>query len=180
MKTFTIMSVLDVMTWPRAERSKFNLGTESGLYALFLRPGVRLSKIEPGEAGLIYIGKASGAKGLKGRCHFTAKTRNHSPRKSLAFLLQEMLSLTPELVKKLNSSPTWTLETQSEARLTDWMIDNLLLAIVHEEQPEPTERLLLQKYSPPLNLTGCLQSSTHKAIFDGRKSMQMRATARSI
>jgi GIY-YIG catalytic domain len=169
--------VLDVMTWPRAERSKFNLGAENGLYAIFLRPGAHLPKIEPGVAGLIYIGKASGAKGLKGRCHFLGKTRNHSPRKSLAFLLREILTLAPELVRKPNCPPTWTLETQSETRLTDWMIDNLLLAIAHEERPEPTERLLLHKYSPPLNLTGCLKSSTHQAISDGRKLMQMQAIA---
>jgi hypothetical protein len=169
-------NVSNVSSWKRAPRSKLDLDHENGLYALFLRDGAKLPEIEPGQTGLIYIGKAAGRKGLKGRCHFDGKTTNHSPRKSLAFLLNEELSLTPKLVTKLRSASTWTLEPKSEARLTAWMHDNLLLAIARLDQPHAKEQELINRFSPPLNLTGCPQTERHRLISGGRKTMMARAS----
>lgn len=171
------MDTLDVLSWTRLARPEFDLGNENGLYALFLRSDAHLPTITPGGFGLIYIGKASGKKGLKGRCHFLGSTRNHSPRKSLAFLLKGTLSLVPVIVQKPNSSPTWTLEPESEVRLSSWMMDSLLLAAIPMEQPESTEGLLIHKYAPPLNLTGCVQTARHLAISQGRKSIQAQTIA---
>jgi hypothetical protein len=56
------------------------------VYALFLRSGASVPGLEPGREGLLHIGLAAGAKGLKGRCHFNARTSNRSPRMSLAVL----------------------------------------------------------------------------------------------
>src|SRR5438128_808593 len=93
--------------WQRGPRSSFALGHDAGVYSLFLRSGSTLPGIEPCEHGLLYIGLAANRKGLLGRCHFDARARNHSPRKSLAALLMGRLALTPVLITKPNSTDTW-------------------------------------------------------------------------
>lgn len=77
--------------WRRGPRSTFTLAHEMGVYVLFLRKGSALPGMELGEQELLYIGLAANRKGLKERCHFNARTRNHSPRKSLAVLLIDVL-----------------------------------------------------------------------------------------
>ncbi|WP_179506094.1 MULTISPECIES: GIY-YIG nuclease family protein [unclassified Sphingomonas] len=144
---------LSPLTWHRGPRSQFNLDHDHGLYALFLRNGAELKGITPGEEGLLYIGLAANRKGLKGRCHFNASTRNHSPRKSLAVLLMEKLTLEPVLVVKPASRNTWSLAPASEQRLTAWMLENLELAPYHCSYPEPLETELIGRFAPPLNLS---------------------------
>ena len=61
-------------SWRRGSRSSFLLGSEHGVYALFLRDGAQLPGVTAGERGLIYIGLAANRHGLKGRCHFNART----------------------------------------------------------------------------------------------------------
>ena len=117
------------LEWQRGPRSAFTLTHDAGVYALFLREGSALPCVEPGEGGLLYIGLAANRNGLKGRCHFNARTRNHSPRKSLAVLLMDALALTPVLITKPNSASTWGLDGASDARLSLWMHSNLDLAI---------------------------------------------------
>lgn len=147
------------------------LGCEHGVYALYLREGADLPGITPGDLGLIYIGLAANRKGLKGRCHFNARTRNHSPRKSLAVLLMDELALKPVLVPKPNSPDTWGLEASSEARLSAWMHDNLELAIELCDDPEARETELVSHYAPPLNLTKCLQTAEHRRISEARSKI---------
>lgn len=147
------------------------LGCEHGVYALFLREGADLPGITPGDRGLIYIGLAANRKGLKGRCHFNARTRNHSPRKSLAVLLMDQLALVPVLVPKPNSPDTWGLEAPSEARLSAWMQDNLELAIELCDDPDARETELVALYAPPLNLTKCLPSAEHRRISEARTNI---------
>jgi hypothetical protein len=148
------------------------LEAEHGVYALFLREGSRLSQITPGPNGLIYIGLAANRNGLKGRCHFNAQTRNHSPRKSLAVLLMKELRLVPILIPKPNSADTWGLDVASEARLGGWMHHNLDLVVEHCRNPDARESELVARYAPPLNLTKCVQSDQHRRISDSRKRVQ--------
>lgn len=154
--------------WRRGERSSFCLGPDKGVYALFLREGVELKGIEPGEDGLLYIGLAANREGLKGRCLFDARTRNHSPRKSLAVLLMDELSLTPVLVAKPNSPDTWGLDAASDARLTRWMHDHLELAVEFCDDPQQRETELVGMLAPPLNLQKCVQTAQHKMISAAR------------
>lgn len=165
---------LSPLTWHRGPRSQFNLGHDHGLYALFLRNGAELKGITPGEEGLLYIGLAANRKGLKGRCHFNASTRNHSPRKSLAVLLMEKLTLEPVLVVKPASRNTWSLAPASEQRLTAWMLENLELATYHCSYPEPLETELIGRFAPPLNLAKCLQSAQHQRISAARADVLAR------
>lgn len=150
--------------WRRGPRSSFALGAEIGVYALFLPDGAVLPGVEPGANGLIYIGLAANRNGLRGRCHFDARTRNHSPRKSLSVLLRRELSLTPVLISKPNSSDTWGLDRLSDARLSTWMHANLELAIEICPDPDSRETELVGRYAPPLNLTTCVQTNQHRGI----------------
>ena len=156
---------LSLHKWQRGPRSNFSLGTESGVYALFLCDGAELPVISPGEHGLIYVWPAAN---LKKRCHFNAQTGNHSPRKSLAVLLMDELSLVPIFIPKPSSRDTWGLDAPSEARLSAWMYGNLELAIEHCDDPETRETELVGQYAPPLNLTKCVQSAQHRYIKDAR------------
>lgn len=169
------MQLIDIMTWERAPRTDFLLRKDKGLYALFLRAESSLPIVTPGRNGLIYIGKASGRRGLIGRCHFSGNTGNHSPRKSLAFLLREQLDLRPQLILKPNGSATWGLEQNSEERLTEWMHNNLLLAVHYCEQPEELEKTLIESLAPPLKLNACAQSERHRKVSRGRESMLRQA-----
>ena len=159
-------------SWRRGPRSGFVLGTDPGVYALFLRKGATLPQITPVPNGLIYIGLAANRKGLKGRCHFDAKTRNHSPRKSLAALLMEELRLVPILVPKPNSTETWGLDAASEARLSAWMHGNLDLAIEICADPDKRESELVARHAPPLNLIKCAQTDQHQMISQARRRIQ--------
>lgn len=114
--------------WPRNRRDRVSLGPEKGVYALFLRRGAELPLVAPPREGLIYIGKAAGRDGLARRCHFQGETRVHSPRKSLAVLLRNILNLRPVLAR--GKRPTWTLDAQSEVSLSDWMLNTLRSRIV--------------------------------------------------
>lgn len=156
------------------------LGCEHGVYALYLREGADLPGITPGDLGLIYIGLAANRKGLKGRCHFNARTRNHSPRKSLAVLLMDELALKPVLVSKPNSPDTWGLNASSEAKLSAWMHDNLELAIELCDDPDARETELVALYAPPLNLTKCVQSAEHQRISEARSNVLATLSASKV
>ena len=164
--------------WQRGSRSSFSLGVEVGVYALFLRNGALLPGIELSRDGLIYVGLAANRNGLKGRCHFNARTRNHSPRKSLAVLLMEELSLSPVLINKPNSSDTWGLDVPSDARLSAWMHANLELAIEICSDPDSRETELVAQYAPPLNLTKCVQTSKHRRISKARANVMAELQGR--
>lgn len=108
-------------------RRRFALPRLPGVYGLYVQRETALSikglsKLQP-----IYIGSASGRGGLAGRCHFNARTANHSPRKSLAVLQMQSLRLRPVLVSKPNSPPTWGLDPASDATLTEWMHSELAM-----------------------------------------------------
>lgn len=172
--------LLSPLHWHRAPRSQFNLDRDNGLYALFLRDSAELSGITPGAAGLLYIGLAASRQGLKGRCHFNASTRNHSPRKSLAVLLMEPLALEPVLVVKPGSRNTWSLTPASEQRLTNWMHENLDLAIFPCPDPELLETKLIGLFAPPLNLAKCEQTAQHRTISTVRSDVLIRLEAANI
>jgi hypothetical protein len=158
--------------WRRGPRASFSLGCDKGVYALFLREGAIVPGIEVGECRLLYIGLAANQEGFKGPCHFNnARTANHSPRKSLAVLLMNELSLRPILVTKPNEKDTWGLDAASEARLTEWMHAHLDLAIEVCADPHARETELVNYHAPPLNLTKCAKSAQHRRISAARKKV---------
>ena len=136
--------------WRRGSRSSFKLSREPGVYALFLRRGSVLPDLTAGDEGLLYIGLAANQKGLKGRCHFNARTRNHSPRKSLSVLLMDRLRLNPVLITKPNSADTWGLDASSDARLSEWMHEKLELAVEVCADPDRRETEFVIRHAPRL------------------------------
>ena len=160
---------------PRADQT---LDGSPGLYALFLRAGCSLPVVCPGPDGLIYIGKADGAGGLATRCHFNGKTRNHSPRKSLAALLVQTLELAPRRVNARDGSyKTWALEKASEAALDRWMHRNLYVSVVPCAEAAQIEPRLIARFAPPLNLRDCIQSDDHRRLSDLRRGIETRLRA---
>ena len=154
----------------RAPRASLALDTTHGVYALHLKPGSTLHLILPGEDGLIYIGKAAGTGGFKGRCHFNGNTAQHSPRRSLAALLIKPLELVPKSVPHPDGAyKTWGLEKRSEKILDAWMHDNLLLAVEPRADAALFEQELIWQHSPVLNLRDCRQSAQHKIVSAARK-----------
>jgi hypothetical protein len=112
----------------RGRRDSFVLAAERGVYALFLCPGSDLP-LTAGDAGLLYIGMAQNKDGLKGRCHFNARTVNHSQRKSLAALLQCAARPSARTGSQTQRPRDLGLHGDSDAKLTAWMHDNLHLAV---------------------------------------------------
>lgn len=162
---------LPIEQWHRAARSSFALGTECGVYALFLRNPAALPTITPGREGLIYIGLAAGQGGLRERCHFAGKTRTHSPRRSLAALLVDDLGLVPVA----HPGGKWGLDAVSETKLDAWMHENLHLAIEPCPDPDTREAELIALYAPPLNLTKCPQTAQHRMVSEVRARMATSA-----
>lgn len=166
----------------RRPRCEVDLPEAPGLYALFLKTGTHLPGITPRPDRLLYIGKADGAGGLLRRCHFNGRTRDHSPRKSLAVLLQETLDLVPELICKPKGPPTWGLIRESDRTLSNWMHSSLELTFVALKAPRAAEKALIAAEAPPLNLTDCKQTPEHSKISATRKAVleELKAERRAI
>ena len=152
--------VPDLFGWPRFIRSEVTLASVPGVYALFADPAAAIPGFTPGPEGLVYIGKASGGDGYAGRCHFTGKTLNHSPRKSLAVLLISELGLEV----RGHGGRKWGLIPDSDRRLSSWMHQYLRIAFFPHDRPEIMENRLICLHSPPLNLKGCAQTGQHRRI----------------
>jgi hypothetical protein len=86
-------------------------------------------------------------------------------------LLKEELSLRPVLVPKPSAADTWGLDRLSDARLTEWMHANLILAIQATDDPEAVETELVCLHAPPLNLTKCVQTEQHRTISRARSQI---------
>lgn len=154
----------------RAPRASFMLSETHGVYALYLKSGSDLPGIMPGEDGLLYIGKAAGRTGFKGRCHFNGKSASHSPRRSLAALLIDTLALVPkEFPHPDGAYKTWGLTLPSERLLNTWMHANLLLAIEPRADAALYEQELISKFEPVLNLRDCPQSEQHERVSAARR-----------
>ena len=161
----------------RKDRRLHQLDNSQGLYALFLKSGSRFPDFELPSECLIYIGKADSGGGLKKRCHFNGRTRKHSPRKSLASVLEAHLDLKirPFLNSKDQSYDTWGLESESEDNLKDWMRRNINLSVAICRDANTLEKPLIKRMAPVLNLTDCVQTQIHQRIRALRGNCEERA-----
>ena len=159
----------------RLSRRDAVLDCSAGLYALFLKLGSALPSIPLSDGTLIYLGKAAGKGGLKSRCHFNGGTRNHSPRKSLAVLLENQLKLVARPIANPDGSyKTWALDRQSEAALDQWMHANLDVAYATARGATSFEAQLIDLFNPAINLNGCHQTDGHRLIKQLRRRMDER------
>ena len=164
---------MELFKAPRCLRSEVVPATVAGVYALFLANKSVIPDFSPGSEDLLYIGKASGGDGFVGRCHFTGKTLNHSPRKSLSVLLMDDL----ELEVRGHGVRKWGLTLESDQRLSDWMMRNLCVAFFPLEAPETAEKKLIRHHAPPLNLRLCAQNMQHRRISALRSEAEKKANA---
>lgn len=153
----------------RAPRSSFDLPALSGVYAHFVKPGVIVQGLEPGEDGIIYVGRTEAGIGFRARDHYRTPFTNSTVRQSLAALLSDELHPTVLPYRR-----TWTIDGASDARLKEWMHAHLLLAIEPRDDAPLYEQRMIWHYKPPLNLKDCPQSPAHEHLSEIRRKLAVR------
>ena len=71
----------------------------------------------------------------------------------------------------MGANGNYKLTPLSEARLDQWMHDNLLMAFTELDAIDEVEGMLIRRLAPPLNLKGCFQSPQHKSVSALRANM---------
>ena len=156
-----------------------------GLYAIHAnaRTWAQLGLGDRQDDRPLYVGKAEDSLVTRDlHTHFaTGRTGQSSPRRSLAALLAEDLTLVAMPRRPADPEPgKWThyaLEPEGDERLTQWMRKHLRLAAWTCERPVALgklERLVMAELRPPLNLTGVTQPWSRQ-VRDARKIMAQAA-----
>ncbi|WP_418294745.1 GIY-YIG nuclease family protein [Microvirga ossetica] len=99
------------------------------------------------------------ASSLDSRCHFNHSHSGFSTfRQSLGAILEQTLDLNARPRSSglsLSNTQNFRFDEACEARLTEWMRDNLRYAhVALTERVEAEEADLIRSLEPPLNLTG--------------------------
>ena len=130
----------------------------SGVYAFFLTDITALVPFVPGREGLLYVGTSGDLATREFDNHFNSTGTGFSTlRRSLGAILKEQLRLTAIRRGPGPSSSNVTnyrFAFDGEERLTRWMQNALVVGICPIAEAEPTERQLIQRLQPPLNLQG--------------------------
>jgi hypothetical protein len=153
----------------RAPRRNFDLPAISGVYAHFVKPGIIVAGLEPGEDGIIYVGRTEAGTGFRGRDHYWTPFTNSTVRQSLAALLIDELWLIVLPYRR-----TWTIDDASDVGLKEWMHAHLLLAIEPRDDAPLYEQRMIWHYKPPLNLKDCPQSPAHGRLSQLRRKLALR------
>jgi hypothetical protein len=161
-----------------------------GLYAIYAPSDVatNLGLIVTTSTPL-YVGKAE--RSLAGRdlgTHFAtnrsrpARTGGSTVRRSLAALLRVELALqaVPRNTKNPDGSANYALTPEGDDRLTEWMHDNLSLAVWPAPQPLPVplrdiEKAVLWQWAPPINLTDVPQPNASLRALRAEMTDESRA-----
>ncbi|WP_210505475.1 GIY-YIG nuclease family protein [Naasia sp. SYSU D00057] len=141
-----------------------------GLYAVHADGEVwRELQLEPRSGSFpLYVGKAEDSLASRDlRTHFSAgRTGSSTLRRSLAALLRRSLELcaTPRNPAKPGHFANYTLTSEGEARLTEWMRDHLTLSVWAKPdlvRLRDIEVAVLRAWQPPLNLTDVAEPSRY-------------------
>ncbi|MEO6629354.1 MAG: GIY-YIG nuclease family protein [Aquihabitans sp.] len=170
------------LTIAQAER---DVPPKPGLYAVHGDPSVweRLGLGDPPNDRPLYVGKAERSLADRDvRTHFsTGKTGSSTLRRSLAGLLDDVLQLKgqPRNLANPESFANFGLEAAGDARLTEWMLEHLRLAV----WPSPVEVVLdeietavLAQLVPPLNLVK-VATPWRPLVRSGRQRLAGQARA---
>ena len=158
-----------------------------GLYAVHGGPSVwqELGLGEPPDDRPLYVGKAERSLADREvRTHFsTGKTGSSTLRRSLGGLLADELRLEgqPRNLSNPEGFANFGLEDAGDARLTEWMLEHLRLAV----WPSPAdvvldqfETLILTRLTPPLNLDKVV-TPWRALVLSGRRRLADQARART-
>ena len=125
-----------------------------GLYMFCMRDPRGLAGIKPGHHGTIYVGATEKSLVIQKR-FLQVHSGRAALRRSLGALLREDLKLQP-LAKGLQSSKSekFRFTNDGEARLTEWMNNNLWAAQLEVKVLLSRKEIdLIRELQPPLNLT---------------------------
>ena len=157
----------------RSSLSELETTATPGVYAFFLAAGSELLGIaQPGKAPL-YVGTSGNLAQREFDTHFRAGQSGFSTlRRSLGALMRDDLGLKPR-PRGTGSSATnfrnYRFDDAGEERLSDWMQENLQVAVHPVEDPAALEKDLIGLACPPLNLKGWANPDA-AAIKDARKA----------
>lgn len=154
--------------------------TGAGVYAFALLPDATLPDVEPGEAGLLYVGKTD--QSLDVRNHFLhADSGRSTLRRSLGAALRTELGL---VVRPRGSGRSdrdminYRFDDEGERRLTTWMGASLSACQVRVDGGvRAIEKDLIARLRPPLNLTDW-PNPQKPAVTTARAACQELARAR--
>jgi hypothetical protein len=161
-----------------------------GLYAIYAPVEVAASLgLTVANGTPLYVGKAE--RNLAGRdlgTHFAtnrtrpARTGGSTVRRSFAALLRDELAL-QAVARNANNpdgSANYALDQEGDDRLTDWMHDNLSLAVWRAPQPLPVplrdiEKAVLWRWAPSINLTDVPQPNAYLRALRAEMTNESRA-----
>ena len=156
-----------------------------GLYAIYGDAAIwhELGLGEPPDARPLYVGKSESSLASRDlRTHFGGgRTGSSTVRRSFAALLREPLALHAQPRNPANPEnfANYGLPVEHDQRLTAWMRANLRIAAWPKSGDEAlvdTERAVLVRWNPPLNLTEVSTPWTAR-IKAARASMAAEARA---
>jgi hypothetical protein len=164
--------------------------SKPGLYAIYAPANVATNLgLTVTNGTPLYVGKAE--RSLAGRdlgTHFAtnrtrpARTGGSTVRRSFAALLRDELALqaVPRNAINPDGSANYALTPEGDDRLTDWMHDNLSLAVWPAPQPLPVplrdiEKAVLWQWAPPINLTDVPQPSAYLRALRAEMTDESRA-----
>jgi len=172
--------ILGELLRSRSPIDELTIPPSPGVYAVFLKADVSLHPEVPA-GDLLYIGMSRNLAEREYEAHFNSRSTGFSSlRRSIGALLKERLSLraVPRARGRTGSNfHNYRFDPEGEERLTQWMRDNLEVA-VHPVQGalRETEAMLIAKLKPLLCLTGW---RNHRAsmIREARKRCVKEARA---
>ena len=129
----------------------FMLKDPDALNAPLERAGLAMDVMGMGEQPLLYIGASADSLRRRIRCHLRDDTQASTFRQSLGALLAEPLSLE---IKPVAYKKVFGFTPSSEARLTQWMGQHLLVGVLPAPKPLELERRTIRTEDPMLNIVG--------------------------
>ncbi len=129
------------------------LFNKPGFFAYHLKTPNALPDIQVGPSGILFLGISENA--LDGRNHLTHAHSGFSTlRRSLGAILKETLDLQAMRRAPGDSPDFFRFQDDGEARLSQWMSDNLAFTCLPATIDNATELepALLERLTPPLNI----------------------------
>ena len=155
-----------------------------GIYAWYFRtvppmvPVVGAHMVD--SYSLLYIGIAPSSDDSRStlrsrlRSHFRGNASSSTLRLTLGCLLADSLGL--RLTRQ--DSGRFTLASEGEALLSEWLEENAAVAWTSHERPWLAERGLIQQFKTPLNLAGNAEHPFAATLSERRRAFRASATPR--
>jgi hypothetical protein len=152
-----IEGILDRLGRAASPLDELSAPAAAGIYGFYLADGSEVPGISQPGSGPLYVGTSGSLAQREFDTHFASGQSGFSTlRRSLGALLLEDLDLRPEPRGKSASKSNYQnyrFDDGGEDRLSEWMRENLLVAVEALHGAADVERKLIGLACPPLNLT---------------------------